>query len=453
MIERVSVVGVGKLGACMAAAIASKGYPVIGVDVDPKVVAALNDGRAPVYEPGLEKLIAENRHRLQATLDVDEAVQASDITFLVVPTPSEESGAFSLNFVCRAATAVGRALKNKTSSHLVVLTSTVLPGASVETIIPLLEAESGKRLGADFGYCYNPEFIALGTVIQNFLNPDFVLVGEGDSYSGSMLESFYESILDRPAPTARMNCTNAELTKLAVNTFITLKITFANLLGDLCQRLPGGDVDQVTQALGLDKRIGRLYLKSALGYGGPCFPRDNAALSHVGRHLGVDPLLAETTDKLNRQRIYDVVDLLELEVTKGSKILILGLSYKPLTNITIESQGLSIAKELTARGHKVTVYDPVADAHEDLGDNVAYSSDLNMDLKDTDALIVANPDEAFKAVAEFDFSQCLTAPIIFDCWRLFRDSLHSNPYVRYRPLGIQITSSPTTNLPTNGSLD
>ena len=178
---RLSIIGLGKLGAPMAAVMADKGHTVIGVDVSPGYVNAINQGRAPVNEPGLEELIQKNRERLSATTDCAEAIAQSDITFIIVPTPSEPDGSFSLRFVLAAGETIGQALGKKDGYHLVVLSSTVMPGSTGGSLLPLLERTSDKRCGEDFGLCYNPEFIALGSVIHDMLHPDMVLIGESDA--------------------------------------------------------------------------------------------------------------------------------------------------------------------------------------------------------------------------------------------------------------------------------
>src|ERR1043166_2549774 len=283
MSRHFSVVGLGKLGASMAAGIASRAHQVIGVDVSPHVVKAVNEGRAPVQETGLEDLIRANRERIRATEDHQEAILNSELTFAIVPTPSDERGAFSLQYAAFAFREIGRALGKKKGYHTVVLTSTVLPGASRHGLIPILEKFSGKKCGTDFGFCYSPEFIALGTVIRDFLNPDFLLIGESDERAGAHLEECYRDIIPNGAPAARMSLENAELAKISVNAFVTIKITFANMLADICSRVPGGNVDVVSNAIGLDSRIGRKYLTGALGCGGPGFPRDNVALAFLAR--------------------------------------------------------------------------------------------------------------------------------------------------------------------------
>lgn len=191
MNSRYAVIGLGKLGASMAAAIASRGFDVIGVDINQRAVDDVNAGRAPVQETNLDETIRANKARLQATMSHVEAIQATDVSFVIVPTPSDERGAFSLQYAAWAFREIGKALAKKDGYHLVVLTSTVLPGSTRHGLLPILEKYSGKKCGKDFGLAYSPEFIALGSIIHNFLNPDFTLVGEFDERSGKLLEETY----------------------------------------------------------------------------------------------------------------------------------------------------------------------------------------------------------------------------------------------------------------------
>lgn len=201
----VSVIGLGKLGACTAACIASKGVPVTGVDVSAEVVNAVTRAEAPVQEPGLAALMKKCTENFRATTDHRSAVMASDITLVIVPTPSELSDEFSTAYAVEAAQQVGRALAEKDRYHAVALTSTVLPGATERDFIPALERASGKAAGRDFGVCYSPEFIALGSVIHDFLNPDFVLIGESDTRAGDVLEGLYRAVCDNHPPVQRMS--------------------------------------------------------------------------------------------------------------------------------------------------------------------------------------------------------------------------------------------------------
>jgi UDPglucose 6-dehydrogenase len=434
---RVSVIGLGKLGASMAAALASRGFHVIGADVNPAAVAAVNDGRAPVYETDLEATIAANRDRLRATEDTTEAVLGSDVSFVIVPTPSDERGAFSVRLAAQAFQAIGRALAQKDGYHLVVLTSTVLPGATRYALLPILERESRKAAGRDFGLCYSPEFIALGSVIHDFLNPDFTLIGELDSRSGDTLAACYErTMLNRP-PVARMTIENAELTKIALNSYITMKISFANMLADLCEQIPGGDVDVVSNALGLDSRIGSRYLKGALGFGGPCFPRDNVALAFLARELNVVAKLSETTHEFNRARASRLVERLEHHLYPGVTVAVLGLAYKPNTHVIEESPGIALAKELVEAGCNVVVYDPLAmeEAKRELGDSVTYADSVQACVQRARVVAVTVPDHTYAGLADTERATLDDKLTIVDCWRLLGTQVGEHPEIDYLPIG------------------
>ena len=416
-----SVIGLGKLGAPMAAVMAEKGHSVIGVDVSPGFVHAINQGRAPVNEPGLDDLIRRNRERLSATSDCAEAIAGSDVTFIIVPTPSEEDGSFSLRYVTAVGESIGQALRRKNEYHLVVLSSTVMPGSTGDVLLPLLESSSGKRCGDDFGLCYNPEFIALGSVIRDMLNPDLVLIGEFDARSGDILVELYRGVCESRPAVARMNFVNAELTKLSVNTFVTTKISYANMLAQVCDNLPGADVEVVTSALGADSRIGPKYLKGALGYGGPCFPRDNVAFSALARRQGVTADLAEATDALNRKQVPRVGEMIIERLPAGGTAGIAGLAYKPDTDVIEQSQGLLLAKYLLSRNVRVIVYDPAAmdNARTALIGKVSFAGSLTECARESDVLAITTAWNEFRGLAV----DALRAPngrrkTVIDCWRI-----------------------------------
>lgn len=434
---RYSIAGIGKLGASMAAAIASRGFDVVAVDTDPRKVAQFNAGLAPVEETDLAAFIAANRSRLRATLDFRDAICNSETTFIVVPTPSDADGAFSLVNVARACEEIGRALAAKSSYHNVVLTSTVLPGATRYGLLPLLEARSGKRCGPDFGLCYNPEFVALGSVIRDFLNPDFVLIGEFDERAGSNLARSYAEILGNGSTCKRMSPENAELTKIALNSYVTTKITFANTLAALCERVPGGDVDMVSDALGLDTRIGRRYLTGGLGYGGPCFPRDNAAFGFVARALGCEAPLADATDRQNRGLADALVARLRPLLVPDTKVAVLGLAYKPQSNVVEESQAASVAVALAKAGAHVVAFDPLArdTARAALGDSVRVEDSLQACLARASVVVVATADPVFRRLVPADLAECARPTAVVDPWRIVAAAIAQHQDIRYLPGG------------------
>jgi len=433
---KISIIGLGKLGAPMAAVMAHKGNTVVGVDINPAYVAAIQEGLPPVNEPGLAALITANRERLSATGDYDAAIQATDVTFVIVPTPSGPDGRFSTRYVLSAAEKIGAALRKKNAWHLVVLSSTVMPGATGGELLPALEAASGKTCGPDFGLCYNPEFIALGSVIRDMLRPDMILIGEADERCGAILEQLYTGVCESSPRIQRMSYVNAELTKISVNTFVTTKISYANMLAQVCETLPGADVDVVTAALGCDTRIGPKYLKGALGYGGPCFPRDNVAFSAMARANGVPALLAEATDATNRNQVPRLAALIRSRLPEGGTAAVLGLSYKPETEVIEESQGLALAQELSRAGVKVVVYDPAAmdNARAALGASVSFAAGAAQCAAAADFIAVTTPWAAFKQLAAGDVRPGST---VLDCWRMFTPE-HFGPDVEVMSLGLRL---------------
>lgn len=433
--KTISVIGLGKLGSPIAAGIAHKGFVVIGADVNPETVKKINDGVAPVEETGLQELISANSNRLRATLDVEEAVLESELSLIFVPTPSNSEGGFSTEYLLSACQDIGRAIGRKDSYQLVVLCSTVLPGATRNEILPALETASGKRCGQDFGLCYSPEFIALGSVIDDFLNPDIMLIGESDCRAGDFLEDFYGRVYTNRPIVCRMNFVNAELTKIAINTFVTTKISFANMLADICERMPAGDVDAVTNALGMDSRIGPEYLKGATGYGGPCFPRDNWAMANFIRSVGLSPVLPEATDAVNRLQVQRMVEWVKRRNPQRKRTGILGLSYKPETPVVDESQGLLLAQALVKEGLSVTVYDPQAmdNAEDILGDAVTYAETAENCVRQCGVVVLTTPWPEFKQLSTDHFGEMLPPKAVLDEWRILDSEIMSqvaNYYAR-----------------------
>ncbi len=433
----ISVIGLGKLGACTAACFAYKGHEVIGVDVDRKTVDLVNQGRVPVVEPRLQEVLTAAGARLRATHSFDEAVESSDISFLLTPTPSEPDGHFSDRHLRAALEPLARALARVNKSyHLFVVASTVSPGTTSERLIPLIEQKSGKKLNRDFGVCYNPAFIALGSAIHDLLHPDLVLIGESDETAAEQLVTLYRSICENQPYVARMSIVSSEITKISLNAYVTMKISFANTLANICERIPGADVDAITAALGADKRISPYYLKGGLPFGGPCFPRDNRAFAAFAREQGCEPRLAEATDLVNEFQIRHLSELVAncVSSTNDRSVSILGLAYKPETPVIDESAGMRLAAELLKQGLTVAVYDPVAAPHAKavLGDSVIYSPSVRDCLSRSSLWIVTTPAAEFKAIDDSFVAHNPTT--VIDCWRVI-DASRFTKAIRYVTLG------------------
>jgi len=226
-----------------------------------------------------------------------------------------------------------------------------------QVLIPMLERETGGVCGRDFGVCYNPEFIALGNVVNGLLEPDLVLIGESDPASGAALEGLYRQY-NRNAPRiARMSIISAELTKISVNSYVTMKISFTNQLRMIAEQFPRANIHHVLEAIGSDSRVGQKYLRAGLSYGGPCFPRDNRLLAYTARQMGLEAPLAEASDRVNQRTNLDLFEKVQRLVSQNDTVAVLGLTYKPDTYITEESAGLYLAQQLKRHGYRVVVHD------------------------------------------------------------------------------------------------
>lgn len=437
ILPRLSVVGLGKLGVCSAACFAYKGFQVLGIDINENFVDAINSSKAPVVEPRLQELISLSKTRLKATDDYVRVIQETNITFLVVPTPSKQDGQFSDKYLKAALKPLAVAFKkNRKKYHLFVITSTVSPGTIEKSLIPLIEKYSGKKLNKDFGVCYNPEFIALGDVINGVLKPDLVLIGESNEFAGEQIEKIYKKVCENKPYVARMSIVSAEITKIALNAYITMKISFANTLANISEKIAKADIDAITRALGADKRISPYYLKGGLAYGGPCFPRDSKAFLVFAQRHGIEAKLARATDEINQFQEKHLVNkvLTRISKTREKSVSVLGLAYKPDTPVIEESPAIKIIQSLLEKNIKITLYDPLAieNAKKFFGNKIYYASSPKECFVKSTFCIIATQAKEFKKIDE---SYIIHNPTtIFDCWRII-DASRLGKKAKYVGLG------------------
>jgi UDPglucose 6-dehydrogenase len=435
--RRLSVVGLGKLGACTATCFASAGYEVIDIDVNKHYVDLINKGVAPILEPGLQELITAYSGRLKATQDYEEAIKNSDITFLIVPTPSEPGGVFSDKYLKDALKPLATSLrKNDKPYHQFVITSTVSPGTTEENLIPLIEECSGKKLNKGFSVCYNPEFIALGSVINDFFNPDLLLIGESNTVGGDRLVEIYNNICKNKPYIARMSIISAEITKISLNAYVTMKISFANGLANICEKIPNADVDAITKALGADKRISSYFIKSGPPFGGPCFPRDNKAFIAFAKKYDQEAKLAKATEEVNEFQSTHLTEVIlkNLHGLDARRVSILGLAYKPKTPVIEESPAIKIINELLGLNVKVTVYDPMAmeNARQVFGDKIDYANSIKDCLSRSPLCVITTQENEFKTIDDTFLVQ--NPLVVIDCWRIL-DSSKFKKSIKYIAVG------------------
>lgn len=354
---KIAVVGLGKLGLPLAALLAVSGNEVHGFDLSSSQRDLIKSGEFDFKEPRLNEFLLKSQESLLISDSISEAIKEVELVFVIVPTPSLPSGEFSNEFVVNALNEIGAAIRGSANKIVIDIVSTVMPNSCEGELSAALEMSSGRRIGKDLGLCYNPEFIALGSVIHDMEYPDMHLIGQSAEWAGALVESALKTITRREVPARRMSLTEAELVKIAVNNFVTMKISYANMLYQAALTLKDVNIDTVTNAIGLDSRIGTKYLRAAAPYGGPCFPRDTRALSFLYSELGLTDSLSEATDSANKNHAAFIAKYIKQNTFGDAKIGICGLSYKAGTQVIEESPGMAIGLLLAEEGHEIRFWD------------------------------------------------------------------------------------------------
>jgi UDPglucose 6-dehydrogenase len=370
----------------------------------------------------------------------DEAVLQTDLTFNAVGTPSEPDGSINLQYIKQSTQEIGKALNKKDTYHVVVVKSTVVPGTTQNTVKPILEKQSKKHCRTDFGLCMNPEFLRQGSALVDTLNPDRIVIGEHDKKSGDTLESLYRNFYrEKAPPTIRTNLSTAELIKYANNAFLATKISFINAIANICEKIPEADVNTVAKSMGLDKRIGPLFLNAGLGYGGSCFPKDVKALIAYSKTLGYNPELLDAVENINKTQPQKAVQLCKklLGDLKSKKIAVLGLSFKPNTDDMREARSIPIINQLLKEGANITAYDPVAvpAAKTIFKNKIQYASSTIECFKNADCCILVTEWDEFKKLKPEDFKQNMKNPTLIDGRRIFNPEKFSQE-LRFAAVGL-----------------
>lgn len=414
----ISIVGSGYVGTTIAACFADLGHDVTAIDIDEDVVSKLNAGRPPIHEPGLEELIEKYAGTsLRATTDYD-AIHETDVTFLALTTPSNPDGSIDLSIMKAGTESLGAVLSEKDDYHLVVVKSTVIPGTTGDVIRPILEEISGKTAGEDFGVAMNPEFLREGSAVSDFLNPDKIVFGAEADRDRAMLAKIYQPLVEKTdAPVVDTGLREAEMIKYANNAFLAAKVSLINELGNICKEY-GVDAYEVAEAIGLDERIGPHFLRSGVGWGGSCFPKDVAALIAAARDKGYEPQLLQAAVDVNDRQPGRMLALLDKHVAvSGKRVAVLGLAFKPGTDDIRESRAIPAIEGLLERGAEVVAYDPVATENmRERFPDIEYTQSAADALEGAHgALVVTDWDEFAALDSAFD---AMENPVIIDGRRI-----------------------------------
>jgi GDP-mannose 6-dehydrogenase len=404
----VAVFGLGYVGCVSAACLARDGHTVIGVDVSAQKVDAVAGGRSPLIEPGLNELVCEMARaaRLRATSDSRMAVHQSEVSLICVGTPSNGNGSLDLRFVQNVCRQIGAALATHDSYHVVVVRSTVLPGTVQDVLIPLLERESGRVAGKDFGVCMNPEFLREGTALQDYYAPGHVIIGELDQASGDRVSCLYRAV---DAQVRRTSLQTAEMLKYVNNAFHAVKVVFANEVGALC-KAHGIDGQELMALFCEDRRlnISPAYLKPGFAFGGSCLPKDLRALLYRAKNRDVECPMLGAALRSNQHQIERGIRM--VESTGCKKIGILGLSFKASTDDVRESPVVTLAETLVGRGYQVCIYDDTVDPNRLVGANRLFLErelphivslmrpSIDAVTSEAEVVVVTNTSSAFREV-------------------------------------------------------
>ena len=413
---KIAVVGTGYVGLVVGACLAENGNEVVCVDSDEARIRALEAGRIPIYEPGLDELVRRNRRtgRLAFTPLLAPAVEASEIVLIAVGTPAEEDGSADLSRVLGVARDIARAMRGYT---VIVTKSTVPPGTAAR-----LREIVGRETTHPFSVVSNPEFLKQGAAIEDFMRPDRVVIGTDDPRAAEIMRSLYASFTRTGAPILVMDCTSAELSKYAANAMLATRVSFMNEMANVCEQF-AGDIDQVRRAVAADRRIGPAFLFAGVGYGGSCFPKDVRALATLARGRGYPCRILEAVQAVNASQKLRLVDKMAAHFTslEGRTIALWGLAFKPKTDDMREAPSIAIAAAVLERGGRVVAYDPQAGrtARRALDARVAYAATAYDALEGVDALAIVTEWNEFR---EPDFARMralMRSPIVFDGRNLF----------------------------------
>ena len=442
--DRVSIFGLGYVGLTFGVCLASRGFKVVGVDVDEDKVTIIDKGKAPFHEPEIDELLLKvlKKGTFHATTDYRKAVLNSDVSFICVGTPSLSNGSANLEYIKSASRMIGEALRNKISWHLVVVRSTVPPGTCSSVVKPIIERFSGKSARKGFGLCMNPEFLKEGSAVNDIFNPNRIVIGEFDKRSGDFLEELYRKFYaGSMPPLIRTNMINAELIKYASNAFLATKISFINTIANICEHLPSADVNIIAKAIGLDPRISPRFLRAGVGFGGSCFPKDLKALIAKARDLGYDAELLKAAYNVNVTQPYRAVELAKRLIGRlnGKRIAVLGLAFKPNTDDMREAPSIKIINKLLKEGARVVVYDPVAmdNAKRIFRSSVEYAKNLEGCLRGTDCAIIVTEWDEFKRLRPEDFIRLMRSPAVVDGRRIY-DPEEFKHKVKFAAIGLGI---------------
>jgi len=419
---QIGILGLGFVGLSFASVLGSKSFSVIGVDTDLEKIEAISKNKVPFFEPKLNLFLKNALSKsLKISSNIEDVLKKSDIVFLTIGTPRSKEGYIDLSMLKKAAKDIGNCLKTLKKKPIIVIKSTVVPGTTNE-IEKIITKSSGKKSGNGFSILTNPEFLREGSAINDTLKPHLVVIGGYEKNSMEKLRSFYEKFYGNKVRIILTNSQTAEMIKYANNSFLATKISFINQISALCQNIPGTNVDDIAEAIGIDPRIGSAFLKAGPGYGGSCLPKDLSTMIKFSSKIGAEPILLKAVEKTNDNQIENIFQIINKKLGKleNKQIGILGLSFKENSDDIRESRSIELIKILLKQKCKIKVHDPKATKNTKLifKDKIIYSNSISNVINNSDCIVIMTPWREYTKLKNDDFNN-MKKKLVIDTRRLF----------------------------------
>ena len=432
---KIGIIGLGFVGLSFGSVLASKGKNVIGIDVDAEKCKKIRNGVSPFFEPDLEKILKIGLKKKLIITDDFSLIKDCDMIFVAVGTPQKSNGAIELSMIKKAVTSIGIILAKTKKNPIVLIKSTVIPGTMQNVILPILEKRSGKKAGKEFGLISNPEFLQESSAIRNTKFPHVIVLGGYQTKFMKKAKSFFSKL----HPNVSIVITNhqtAEMIKYANNSFLATKISFINQLSNICQNTPGANIDDIAKTIGLDPRIGALFLNAGPGYGGSCLPKDMKALINFADTIGINPTLLNAVEKTNQKQIQNVVSLIEktLGTLASKQITVLGTAFKPNTDDIRDSIAIELIKKLLKKKSRITIYDPKAmkNTKDIFGEKIIYARSVTEALNKSQCAILMTHWKQFEKLNNSSIKH-MKKKFVIDCRRIL---VEKKLQAEYHAIGI-----------------
>ena len=427
---KIAIIGLGFVGLTFASVLASKGFKVIGIDTDIKKSRQIADGIPPFYEDDLEKTLKIGLKKNLAITNNFSSIIDCDVIFITVGTPQKKDGSIELAMIKRAVTVIGKTISKTRKNPIILVKSTVTPGTMQHVICPILEKQSGKKAGKDFGLISNPEFLQESSAIKDTKFPHVIVLGGYQTKFMSKMKKIFANLHPK-IPIIITNHQTAEMIKYANNSFLATKISFINQLANICQNTPGANIDDIAKTIGLDPRIGNLFLNAGPGYGGSCLPKDMKALINFANKAGIKPKLLDAVEQINLKQLEQIMIMLEekLGTLRSKRITILGTAFKPNTDDIRDSVGIELIKKLLKKRATVTIYDPKSmnNTMKVFGDKIFYAKSLPSSLNNSECLIIMTQWKQFE-ILNNKLIKSMKRKLVIDCRRILSKKILDADY-------------------------